>query len=792
MRFSEQWLREWVAPSIGTRELADQLTMAGLEVDAIDPVAADFDNVVVGEVIEVAPHPNADKLRVCRVAVGEAEPLQIVCGAPNVHEGMKTPTALVGAVLPGGLKIKKAKLRGEPSTGMLCSARELGLSEDTAGLMPLPTDAPVGAPLRDYLRLEDVAIELGLTPNRGDCLSIAGIAREVAALNREAVTEVEAEPIPAAGTAELPVSLEAGADCPHYVGRVIEDIDPQAPTPMWMQERLRRCGLRSLSALVDVTNYVMLELGQPMHAFDLERVEGGIVVRHARAGESVELLDGQTLDLEAGTLVIADEQAPVALAGIMGGAASAVSDSTRSIFLESAYFAPLAIAGRARGYGLHTDSSHRFERGVSPRLQRRAIERATQLILEIAGGTPGPVVERAVDEALPQPKPVALRQARIGRVLGMDIEPNEVQDILTRLGMGVEGAGEGWQVTPPAFRFDIECEEDLIEELARIRGYQSLPVTRPVTTLEMGARPEGRLTDRRMRTLLVDRGYHEAVTYSFVSPQMQALVAPDQATLDLANPISSDLAVMRTSLWPGLLQAVVHNVNRQQARVRLFELGLSFLPQSDGLKQEQRLAGVTYGDVYPEQWGMPPRRVDFFDVKADVEALLALTGRGSEIAFRAQEHPALHPGQSARIYLGDAAVGWMGTVHPSVERQLDLPQPAVLFELDLTAVASGRVPAFRPLSKFPTIRRDLAVIVDEVVTAQAVRDCIAEAVPTLLSHFELFDVYRGKGIDSGRKSLALGLTFQDLSRTLTDADVEEAMQRVITALQSRLGATLRD
>lgn len=790
MRFSEKWLREWVNPSIGTHTLADQLTMAGLEVDAIEPVAAEFDQVVVGEVLELAPHPDADKLRVCQVAVGEAEPLQIVCGAPNVHVGMKAPTALVGARLPGGLKIKKAKLRGVASTGMLCSARELGLSDDAAGLMALPADAPVGEELRGYLQLEDVAIELGLTPNRGDCLSIVGVAREVAVLNRLDFAEPAPQPVPTSGRTERPVTLEAAGDCPHYVGRVIEGIDAAAPTPLWMQERLRRCGLRSLGPVVDVTNYVMLELGQPMHAFDLDRLQGGIVVRHARAGESIELLDGQTLSLEPGSLVIADEGGPVALAGIMGGAASAVTDATRNIFLESAYFDPLAIAGRARGYGLHTDSSHRFERGVDPALQARAIERATRLILEIAGGTPGPIVERGAPETVAEP--VVLRHARIERVLGMALDAAGVEDILSRLGMRLESIDGGWQVRAPSFRFDIAREEDLIEELARIHGYQALPVTRPIASLGMGARPEGRVANRRVRELLVDRGYHEAVTYSFVSPELQTLVAPEQASLTLANPISADLAVMRTSLWAGLLAAVVHNVNRQQGRVRVFELGLTFTPQDTELAQTPRVAGAAYGYVYPEQWGVPQRRVDFFDVKADVEALLGTTGRAADFRFVAEPHPALHPGQSARILRGEEPVGWMGGLHPAAEQHLGLAQPVVLFELDLGLFAQGRVPAFEPLSKFPAIRRDLAVIVDESVTARAVRECVRAAVPALFRHFELFDVYRGKGIDSGRKSLALGLTFQDLSRTLTDADVDEAMQRVITALQRQLEATLRE
>lgn len=790
MKFSEQWLRTWVNPPVGTEELAEQLTMAGLEVDAITPVAETFHEVVVGEVLEVAPHPDADKLRVCRVDVGTGAPLQIVCGAPNVQVGMKAPTARVGAMLPGGLKIKRAKLRGIESSGMLCSARELGLFEDAEGLLALPADAPVGKDLRDYLGLEDVTIELGLTPNRSDCLSISGIARETAALNGLPFAECDAEPVTAAVASVRPVRLEAGADCPRYAGRVIEDVDPGAPTPLWMQERLRRSGLRSLGPLVDVTNYVMLELGQPMHAFDIERLSGGITVRHAAEDERLTLLDGEELALTAGSLVIADDVRPLALAGVMGGRDTGVGATTRHVFLESAYFRPEAIAGRARAYGLHTDSSHRFERGVAPDLQRRALERATRLLLEIAGGRPGPVVEETLDDQLPVRESVRLRRARIERVLGLALPDDRVETILGRLGMGVHATDEGWSVSPPAFRFDIEREEDLIEELARVHGYEAVPVTRPLARLPMAPRAEGRVGPRRVRSLLADRGYQEAVTYSFVSPELQTLVDPEVQPLRLANPISADLGVMRTSLWAGLLGALVHNVKRQQGRVRLFELGLSFRPQGDDLIQAPQVAGIAYGAALPEQWGLRARPADFFDVKGDVETLLGLTGR-ADFVFKPEHHPALHPGQSARVLLDEQPVGWLGVLHPAAERQLELTQPAVLFELALDALDGGHVPEFQSLSRFPAIRRDLAVIVEENVSAHAVRCTVTEAEPTLLQDFELFDVYRGKGIDSGRKSLAIGLTFQDLSRTLTDADVEGAVERVVRSLQERLGATLR-
>lgn len=792
MRFSEKWLRDWVNPPVDAGELAEQLTMAGLEVDAVEPVAGEFREVVVGEVLAAEPHPDADKLRVCQVAVGEGEPLQIVCGAPNVVVGMKAPTARVGAHLPGGLAIKKARLRGVASAGMLCSARELGLSEDASGLMALPADAPVGASLSDYLGLDDVSIEVDLTPNRGDCLSLRGIAREIGVLNRAPVAEPSIEPVMAQSEAVFDVRLEAGGDCPRYVGRVIEDVDPAADTPLWMRERLRRSGVRSLGPMVDVTNYVMLELGQPMHAFDLDRLTGGIVVRHAQAGEGIELLDGQRVELEPGSLLIADASGPAALAGIMGGAATAVGDETRRIFLESAYFDPVAIAGRARSYGLHTDSSHRFERGVSPELQRLAVERATALLLEICGGRAGPVVEVETADGLPARRPVQLRRERIRRVLGVGLDDAEVSDILERLGMEPSSTSEGWTIRPPAFRFDVQVEEDLIEELARIHGYDRLPVTRPSAALVPAPRPEAELSLRRMRHVLVDRGYREAITYSFVSPEMQRLVEPESPVVELANPISAELAVMRTSLWPSLLQALSRNVNRQQGRVRLFEYGLRFVPQGDEIEQKKMIAGVAYGDVEPEQWGAPARPVDFFDVKGDVEAMLGLTGSADAFIFESEGHSALHPGQSARIYRGEQAVGRLGSLHPSLVSELDLPRAPMLFELDLEALGQAAIPQFAPLSRFPAIRRDLAIVVEEGVSARAVAECVKNNIPELLREFELFDVYRGKGIDSGRKSFAIGLTLQHLSRTLTDDEVDGLLARLVESLREELGASLRE
>ncbi|HXH03174.1 MAG TPA: phenylalanine--tRNA ligase subunit beta, partial [Candidatus Competibacteraceae bacterium] len=693
MRISEQWLREWVDPAVDSARLAAQLTMAGLEVDAVEPAAPAFSNVVVGKVIGLVPHPDAERLRVATVDVGQGEPLQIVCGAPNVAVGMCAPTALVGAVLPGELKIKRSKLRGVESAGMLCSAKELGLSEDAAGLMALPADSVPGTDVRELLGLEDSIIVVDLTPNRGDCLGMAGIAREVAVLNRCPLRELEIAPVAPASDDRLPVVLEDGAGCPRYVGRVVRGVDVHAETPLWMKERLRRAGVRSLGPLVDVTNYVMLELGQPMHAFDLARLNGGIVVRRARAGETLELLNGNTVALDGETLVIADHAGAVAMAGIMGGEHTACGDDTRDVFLESAFFSPLTIAGRARRYGLHTDSSHRFERGVDPELQVKAMERATRLLLDIAGGRPGPVIEAVAAEHLPVPPSIRLRPARIRLLLGRDYAAAQVEDILSRQGMTLQRDGDAWQVLPPARRFDIAIEADLIEEIARVDGYDNVPVSQPLTRLTMQPQPEAEVPLSRLRETLIQRGYQEAITYSFVDPRFQRLLDPEAETLALANPISADLAVMRTSLWPGLVKALVYNLARQQTRVRLFESGLTFRQEDGALRQRPYIGGVVCGPALPEQWGTATRGVDFYDLKADVEALLALTGEPERFAFVAARpaHPALHPGQCARIERNGMAIGWIGALHPAMERELELDSRVLVFELDLDALRRARL-----------------------------------------------------------------------------------------------------
>ncbi|MEW6330812.1 MAG: phenylalanine--tRNA ligase subunit beta [Pseudomonadota bacterium] len=791
MKISEQWLREWVSPKLDTSALAHQLTMAGLEVGAVEPAAPKLDKVVVGRIESIAPHPAADKLRLCRVDVGRGALLDIVCGAANAAAGLRVPAALEGATLPNGMTIKRTEIRGVASSGMLCSAQELGLAESSDGLMLLGDDAKPGTALTDYLGLDDKVLEVDLTPNRGDCLSVAGIARELAAITGAKLKSPAIKPVKPKHRQTITVKLEAQQDCPHYVGRVLTGINATAATPIWMKEKLRRCGLRSIHPVVDVTNYVMLELGQPMHAFDLAKLRGTIRVRHAAKNESLVLLDGNRLTPKPGSLLIADDAQPLALAGIMGGVDSAVSDATRDIFLESAWFRPEAISVRAREHGLQTDSSYRFERGVDPALQRLALERATALILDIAGGKPGPVVEQAVKRHLPRVEPVSLRPERISRLLGLEMPAKVVENILKRLGMPLKKAGSKWTVMPPSYRFDIRREADLIEEVARIHGYDRLPSRRPRLDMAASPVPEADVGVARLRAALIDRDYQEVVTYSFVDPGMQTLIDPDLSPARLANPISAEMAVMRTSLWPGLLQTILYNQNRQQTRVRCFELGRVFLPQGQGFHEETMLAGAVCGEALTEQWGMPRRPVDFHDLKADTEALLVLAGIGQGARFETGQHPALHPGQTAEIRIEGKRIGRMGVLHPAAQSRLGLDRPVVLFELQLAALRNGKIPIFREFSRFPSIRRDLAILVEESVSAQAVLDCVQKVAGGLLVNLELFDEYRGKGIDSGRKSLALGLTLQDSSRTLNEDDVEGVMTQVMTALQTGLGARPR-
>ena len=791
MQISEAWLRELVNPSVTTEELVEQLTMAGLEVDSVEPAAAEFSGVVVGEVVAKEQHSNADKLSVCQVNVGEAEPLQIVCGANNVRVGLKIPAALVGAILPGDFKIKKSKLRGELSLGMLCSEKELGLAADADGLMELFADAPVGTDIREYLALNDKIIELDLTPNRADCLSVEGVAREIAVLNEMPWTPVDFSHVEEAHDSVVDVKVEATDTCPRYLGRLIKGVDPKAETPLWMQERLRRSGIRSLGALVDVTNYVLLELGQPLHAFDADKLTGSITVRVGKKDEELALLNDQTVKLDGKALVIADDKQALALAGVMGGEASSVTDETQNIFLECAFFTPISIAGKARQFGLHTDSSHRFERGVDFTLQQRAIERATQLIVEISGGSVGPISEVTSTESLPDRSAVLLRQERIEKVLGISMANDQVSKIFTGLGMQVEEQAEGWLITPPGCRFDIAIEADLLEEVGRIYGYNNLPNSSLLMRSELGQAEEAILPIARVEDFFVDRGYQEAITYSFVDEAIQQAVAPDDEFIKIKNPISSELSVMRTTLWCGLLNAALYNTKRQQSRVRLFETGLRFVKQGDETVQQKMLSGLILGTDIPEQWGEKARKVDFFDLKGDIEALFKLTD--SSVQYAATSHPALHPGQCAEILTADGKkLGVMGMLHPTLEKQLGFDNQVFLFELDQELVFKKQIPVFESLSKFPSVRRDMALIVEEKITTAEIVNCINSCKEAMIKDVLIFDIYRGEGVDEGLKSVALSLILQDSTQTLTDSEIDAIFSRVLDKLHSTINAKLRD
>ncbi|QCF25429.1 phenylalanine--tRNA ligase subunit beta [Hydrocarboniclastica marina] len=789
MKFSEQWLRTWVNPDIDTATLAHQITMAGLEVDDVLPAAGQFSNVVVGHVEAVRPHPDADKLNVCEVSDGK-QVVQVVCGAPNVRPGLKVPFAVLGAELPGDFKIRKAKLRGVESTGMLCSARELGLSEDHAGLMELASSAPTGTDLREYLGLDDAIIDVDLTPNRSDCLSIRGLAREVGVLNQLAVEGPEIEPVPAQHDDLPDIRIAAPEACPRYIGRIIRNVNVKAESPLWMKERLRRSGIRSIDPVVDVTNYVMLELGQPMHAFDLNNIRGGIVVRMAGAGEKLVLLDGQEVTLNEQTLVIADHERSVAIAGIMGGEDSGVNPETRDILLESAFFAPLCLAGKARSFGLHTESSHRFERGVDPELQRIAAERATALLLDIVGGEPGELVEVHSSGHTPQKRQVALREARVNGLLGTEIDRTEVEEILTRLGLHiVKLTRDGWLVSVPSFRFDISIEEDLIEEIGRVHGYNNLPVTTPVGGLGLRLMPEKNRPLSRVQDHLVSLGYQEVVTYSFVDSRQQQQVDPGEDAIALANPISSDMDVMRTSLWPGLLRTAAFNQNRQQQHLRMFETGLRFRKQAGEIEQEPMLAGLIVGRRRPENWANDKQSVDFYDMKGELESLFEVLGISPE--WTRDSHPSLHPGQSARLVLGGETIGWAGALHPQLQKAQEVNGACYIFELCLTPVLTGYVPNFKEFSKFPEVRRDLAIIVSKEVSWREVEARVLESAGEHLTGLRVFDVYGGGAIGEDKQSLAISLFWQHPERTLQDEEVQAVFESVIAHVREQLHATLR-
>nr|WP_278987230.1 phenylalanine--tRNA ligase subunit beta [Plesiomonas shigelloides] len=795
MKFSESWLREWVNPAISTEELSEQITMAGLEVDAVEPVAGAFTGVVVGHVVECAQHPDADKLRVTKVDVGAGEPIDIVCGAPNCRQGLKVCCATVGAVLPGDFKIKKAKLRGQPSEGMLCSFDELAIPVESDGIIELPADAPVGMDVREYLKLNDSAIEIGLTPNRADCLGMLGIAREVGVLNRLPVTEPQISPVAASIDNVMPIKVSAPDACPRYLGRVIKGIDANATSPLWMQEKLRRCGIRSIDPVVDVTNYILLEMGQPMHAFDHAKIDGGIVVRMAEEGEKLTLLDGNEVTLRADTLVVADHSRPLAMAGIFGGEYSGVTAETKDVLLECAFFSPLSITGRARAYGLHTDSSHRFERGVDYAVQNKAMERATALLLEICGGEAGPVVDVTSAAHLPQAATITLRRSKLDALIGYHVEDDVVTDILTRLGCQVSKTAEGWTAVAPSWRFDMEIEEDLVEEVARIFGYNNIPNEAPLAELRMNDHREANLPLKRVKAALVDKGYQEAITYSFVDPKVQALLHPGEEAMILPNPISVDMSAMRLSLWSGLIGAAVYNQNRQQPRVRIFESGLRFVPDAaaeNGVRQEVMLAGLLTGNRSNEHWGQESKTVDFFDMKGDLEAVLELTGRLDDVKFEACSNPALHPGQSAALVLDGEQIGFIGALHPELERKLDLNGRTMLFEVLWDKISQRTITSAQSISRFPANRRDIAIVVNESVSAQNIIDECRKVGGNQLVGVNLFDVYRGKGVNDGCKSLAISLTLQDTSRTLEEEEIANAVSGIVEALKVRFQASLRD
>lgn len=794
MKFSENWLRSHVPTQASREELAATLTAIGLEVEEVVALGASLDKVVVARIVSAEKHPEADRLQVCQVDAGLGEPLQIVCGAPNARAGLVAPLAMVGACF-GDFAIKAAKLRGVESNGMLCSAKELGIDADASGLLELPDDAPIGTLVADYLGLPDASIEIKLTPNRADCFSVRGIAYDVAAACGSEVVALDVTPVPVSIDSALVVELHAGADAPRYCGRVVEGVDAAAKTPVWMAERLRRSGVRPVSLLVDITQYVMLELGQPMHAFDRDLLKGPVGVRRSRAGETVKLLDGRDAALDDDFLVITDAGGTggdrvIALAGVMGGFDTRVTDSTHNIFLEAAHFAPAAIIGRGRKLGLHTDASHRFERGVDPELPAQAIEMATRWVIELAGGLPGPVVEAALPEHLSAPASILLRRARLARVLGIGIADADVERMLRALGMQVAPVADGWSVVAPSRRFDVAIEEDLIEELARIHGYDRIPTTLPGGATRIAAPSETQLEAATVRRQLAAREYLENVNFAFVDAALHEQWGVAEGAVPLANPLSAELGVMRTRLLPGLVSALQRNVARQAGRVRLFELGNVFTGDGDGAPRETlRIAAVACGDARLEQWGESARKVDFHDVKGDLESLAAAAGAALE--YRPSQSGFGHPGRSADVYRDGQRIGWIGQLHPRLQRALDLDVEAMAFELDLAPLIARAIPRASELSRFPAVRRDLAFVVPEAVSWAALETTLKAAAGPLLREVQLFDRYTGQGVETGQKSLAIGLILQDNSRTLTDREVDESIAGVVDAIAREHGARIR-
>ncbi|KRI61714.1 phenylalanine--tRNA ligase subunit beta [Acinetobacter pittii] len=791
MKISENWLRTWVNPAIDSETLSDQLTMLGLEVDELAPVAKPFTGVVVGEVLTVEQHPDADRLRVTTVNIGSGEPLQIVCGAPNVRAGMKAPVATIGAVLPGDFKIKKGKLRGVESQGMLCGASEIDLEDKIDGLLELPADAPVGINIREYLKLDDNVIDISITPNRGDCFSIRGIAREIAVINQLQMNEPDIKSVDATIADEKKVVISTEG-APRYLGRVIKNVNVKAATPEWMEQALARSGIRTHSILVDVTNYVLMELGQPMHAFDLAKIEGTVHVRQAQPQEKLQLLNDQEVELQEDIMVIADDQKALAIAGIMGGLASSVTDDTTDIFLESAFFAPLAIAGRARRFGLHTDSSQRYERGVDFELPLIAMNRASQLIQELAGGEFGPITVAEKTEILPKREAIELKQAQVDQLLGYQLTADFIADALTRLGCEVTVKAEGeWNVVPPSHRYDMAIYQDLIEEVARIDGYDNIQISLPSMDVQL-AKYQDRFEIAELRQTIVTLGYQEAISFSFADAKLEKQLNPQVNPLMLANPISSDLAAMRSTLLSSLIPCVQYNLNRQQSRVRFFELGLRFDYQNaksiEDLKQIPTLALVAVGSQQPESWHVKPQPMDFFDFKGEIEEILA-AGR-VKVEYVRSERAWLHPGQSAEILVDGQSIGYLGRLHPSLENELDLSTTWVA-ELNQTAVLQSYVSNFTELSRFPSIRRDIALLISDNINVRDIQQLIEKTGGELLDSTWLFDVYTGQGVEEGKRSLAFALLWQHPSRTLEDAEIKSGMDNIIQVLENTYQATLR-
>ena len=792
MKISENWLRTWVNPDISTDELVAALTMAGLEVDGIEVMGADLAGVLVGQIVKAEPHPEADKLQVCTVDVGAEDNLQIICGAPNAREGIKVAVATIGCVLPGDFKIKKAKLRGVASFGMLCSGKELELSDDHDGIMELSENAIIGQEFVEYMGLKDTAIDIDLTPNRGDCLGIKGVATEVGVLTQSKVNPVNIKTIPATVKDCVEVKLNAAKANPRFTARVISGININAETPDWMKTRLLGSDIRSIDPVVDVTNYVMLELGHPMHAFDRKNIKGAIEVRYANENEKLVLLDDKSIDLRTDTVVVADQEKALSMAGIMGGKFSGINSETTDVVLEAAHWEPIQIAGKARSYGLHTDASHRFERGVDYNLCAQTIERATELLLDIVGGQAGPIVDEISQEYFPKSRQVKLRRARIERLLGISLSDEQVIDILTRLGMQLTDEDDGWLVQIPSCRFDISIEADLIEELVRIYGYNNVPSRKPVGELSMIRRQENRLLKSQIGHLLADRGFQEVITYTFIDKGSQQLIDPALEALPLVNPISADLSVMRTSLWPGLLKTVEYNQKRQHDHIRFFETGLKFIQTDEGLIQTPVIAGAISGRKYSESWSTDDSKFDFFDLKGDLEAIFKLTAADEQFNFVAAQRGGLHPGQTAEISRNGKNCGFVGKIHPETQKAFDIDEPVYLFELELKRVTQRKIPKFAPLSKFPSIRRDLAILVKESVTSSQIVDLIGQTAKNWLNNVVIFDIYRGKGIDAGFKSVALGIILQRNDKTFKDAEINKTMDRVISALTDKLAAVLRD